>query len=245
MSDLGQESPVLSGALPLGILFGVLGVIAISLLLTWWLSDRRRWQMRSLAMRLGWTFKYAAADRIAAALQGFSTVPPALSDAALCTLTGWLRVGNRRLPAQMGDHACQSQTPRADPRQGKTGSFSYLAVQLPCRGTPELVIRHSGMKDLAPSPLGPPRVSLESEAFNRKFAVRCDDKKFAFDVLHPRMMEFLMAGRAPTIEIRNGWLCITDGPRHWRPAEFAAMAPWAERFLAQWPEYLWENLEYA
>jgi hypothetical protein len=35
-------------------------------------------------------------------------------------------------------------------------------------------------------------IELESEEFNRAFTVRADDRKFATDVLHPRMMEHLL-----------------------------------------------------
>ena len=33
---------------------------------------------------------------------------------------------------------------------------------------------------------------MESEDFNRAFTVRCPNRKFAFDVLHPQMIELLM-----------------------------------------------------
>ena len=39
-------------------------------------------------------------------------------------------------------------------------------------------------------------IELESEDFNRAFTVSCPDRKFASDVLHPRMMEFLLQHRA-------------------------------------------------
>src|SRR5665809_28454 len=35
-------------------------------------------------------------------------------------------------------------------------------------------------------------IELESEDFNRAFTVNCPDRKFASDVLHPRMMELLL-----------------------------------------------------
>ena len=36
-------------------------------------------------------------------------------------------------------------------------------------------------------------IDLESEDFNRAFTVSCPDRKFASDILHPRMMEFLLS----------------------------------------------------
>ena len=38
-------------------------------------------------------------------------------------------------------------------------------------------------------------IDLESEDFNRAFTVSCPDRKFASDVLHPQMMEFLLEHR--------------------------------------------------
>ena len=38
-------------------------------------------------------------------------------------------------------------------------------------------------------------IELESEDFNRAFTVSCPDRKFASDVLHPQMMEFLLQHR--------------------------------------------------
>lgn len=37
------------------------------------------------------------------------------------------------------------------------------------------------------------RVAFESDAFNRAFKVRADDPKFAYDSIHPRTMEWLLA----------------------------------------------------
>jgi hypothetical protein len=38
--------------------------------------------------------------------------------------------------------------------------------------------------------------------------VRCQDKKFAFDICHPQMMEFLLANQDLTIEIRGNALAV-------------------------------------
>jgi hypothetical protein len=225
----------------MALLFGFLALLAVGLLLAWWLTDRRRMEMRALGMRLGWSFKYDAGARIEAALRQFNDLVE-VSPQAASTLTGWLRIGERRLPAIMGDHARSEEAPGAAPREGKQGSFSYLAVRLPSERTPELVVRRERLVDLPGAAQGLERVHLESEGFNRTFVVRCAQKKFAFAVLHPRMMEFLTAEHAPTIEVRGGWMCITDGARRWRPREFIAKVSWAERFLALWPEYLWEEL---
>src|SRR5262249_28185530 len=204
----------------------------------WWISNRRRFQMRSLSMRLGWSFRYDAAARVEAALEQITSLAPNLSTQEMNTLTGWLRVGARRLPSVMGDHSIDQDPRGVGQGQGKRRVFSYLAVQLPVTQTPELLIQKEGLIDIAPQLQGPERVKMESEAFNRKVLVRCDQRKFAFDVIHPRMMEFLMDDRVPAVEIRAGWMRVTNGSHLWRPAEFIEWVSWSERFLAMWPEYL-------
>ena len=47
-------------------------------------------------------------------------------------------------------------------------------------------------------------IDLESEDFNRAFTVSCPDRKFASDVLHPQMMEFLLAAPAGRLAVRAG-----------------------------------------
>ena len=47
-------------------------------------------------------------------------------------------------------------------------------------------------------------IDLESEEFNRSFTVACPDRKFASDVLHPQMMEFLLEHRQVGLQVRAG-----------------------------------------
>jgi hypothetical protein len=103
-------------------------------------------------------------------------------------------------------------------------------------------VRREGVKDRLAAAVVPAQVNLESAEFNRSFFIRASSKKFAFAVLHPRTMDFLMQSRPPMIEIRGGWMCLTNGSRRWKPAEFIARVAWAEKFLALWPEYLFEAL---
>jgi len=52
-------------------------------------------------------------------------------------------------------------------------------------------------------------IEYESEAFNRRFQVTCEDQAFAFKLIDPRMMEWLMSlGVACTLEFRAGTLLV-------------------------------------
>ena len=53
-------------------------------------------------------------------------------------------------------------------------------------------------------------IELESEDFNRAFTVTCPDRKFASDVLHPRMMEYLLQHRDSDFRFEGSWLLSTE-----------------------------------
>lgn len=75
-----------------------------------------------------------------------------------------------------------------------------VAVSLPVR-LPGLRLSPEAMTDQVVAAVGGQDIAFESEAFNRAWRVRADDAKFAHDVLHPRMMERLLAGDAQGLSV--------------------------------------------
>ncbi len=51
-------------------------------------------------------------------------------------------------------------------------------------------------------------ISFESNEFSRRFRVKSRDKKFAYDVCHPRMIDFLLANDDLTVQIRRDELTL-------------------------------------
>ncbi len=49
-------------------------------------------------------------------------------------------------------------------------------------------------------------IELESEDFNRAFTVNCPDRKFASDILHPRMMELLLQHPDSAFRFDQRWI---------------------------------------
>lgn len=79
---------------------------------------------------------------------------------------------------------------------------SFFILQLP-RSFPELRITREGMLSKIAQALGYDDIDFESAEFSRKFCVRSKDKRFAYDVCHPQMMEYLLANADLSIEIEN------------------------------------------
>ena len=73
---------------------------------------------------------------------------------------------------------------------------------------PDTIISHESLESRFAEELGMPHIAFESAEFTRTFLVRSADKKFAFDVCHPRMMEYLLANKDLTVEIRGGYVAV-------------------------------------
>lgn len=50
---------------------------------------------------------------------------------------------------------------------------------------------------------GTNEIYFESEAFNRKYYITCDNKKYAYDIINPRMIPFLQKNPEINIEARD------------------------------------------
>jgi hypothetical protein len=73
---------------------------------------------------------------------------------------------------------------------------------------PELTIAPEGIFSKVAQAFGYDDIDFESHEFSRKFCVRSRDKKFAYDVCHARMIEYLLANNDLSIEIENSALAI-------------------------------------
>jgi uncharacterized protein DUF3137 len=73
---------------------------------------------------------------------------------------------------------------------------------------PDTIISHENLESRFAEEFGLPHIAFESAEFTRTFLVRSADKKFAFDVCHPRMMEYLLANKDLTVEIRGGYVAV-------------------------------------
>jgi Protein of unknown function (DUF3137) len=86
----------------------------------------------------------------------------------------------------------QDSTDSKGNRTTSTYRFAVVALGMPC-ALPALHVRPEGVLSRIGQVIGFEDIELESEDFNRRFRVRCPDKKFAMDVLSPRTMEHLLA----------------------------------------------------
>jgi hypothetical protein len=121
-------------------------------------------------------------------------------------------------------------------RQTHTHYFSGLIVQAPWALKP-LFIRPEGFFDKITEFFGYDDIDFESAEFSRKFYVKSPDKKWAFDVLHQRAMEFLLGQPRFTIEMAGQRILAYRGKTFAIP-DFEAAHRVIDGLLDQLPEYV-------
>lgn len=87
---------------------------------------------------------------------------------------------------------------------------------------------------------GGERVRFESEAFNDRFAVRTASPRFAYDVIHPRTMEFLLAVRPPGFRIEGRVMRFLVSAHDTETLGFCA--DFAHELCSRVPTFVWRNL---
>ncbi len=206
-------------------------------------QKKRREEMAALAAQLGWRFHPTKDRSHDDEYSHFEIFRRGHSRCAFNTLTGELTIDERNYPAKMGDFVYKITTSTGKSTQTRTYRFSYLILHLPFGNVPDLLIRREGMFDKLAGAFGFDDIDFESAEFSKRFHVKSPDKKFAYDVIHPRMMEFLLESETHTVDIELRRCCLSNGRSRWSPQEFHATLRWVADFFDLWPDHLTAKLE--
>jgi hypothetical protein len=201
----------------------------------WHAERQRRKAMAALARSLGMRFDPGNDDGHDDEYRPFEVFHGGNARSARNTLRGHIDMFGGPRKVVLGDFRYSSGRPPT------TFHFSYLIVHPPW-SSPTLLVRPEGLSDKVASAFGCDDIDFESEAFSRKYHVHSNDKRFAYDVLRPRMMDLLLAARPPMFELEGGALCVSDGERLWTPAAFRAQMEFVRRFGELWPRHLVKDL---
>ncbi|MET1007218.1 MAG: hypothetical protein ABWX96_16845 [Propionibacteriaceae bacterium] len=87
---------------------------------------------------------------------------------------------------------------------------------------------------------GGQRVRFEWEQFNDAYAVRTNSPKFAHDVIHPQMMEFLMRAQPPSFGIEGRLLRFSVSSHD--TLLVGRCVDFAHEFLGRVPSFVWRDL---
>lgn len=224
------------------ILFSILAALMVGGIVALAIAGHRQVQQRradlgSLAAELGLTFSAARDTLHDKHYAHFEIFRQGHSRAAYNTLRGDLTLNGVTHPVRCGDFTYQVTSGSGKDRRTTTHNFSYLIAHLPHPDTPNLLIRPENILDKIGGVFSDRDIDFESEEFSRRFFVASPDRRFAYDICHPRMMEYLLATRPPMIDLEHGRLCLTDAARVWKPEQFRWMISFLGGFLGRWPAH--------
>lgn len=121
-----------------------------------------------------------------------------------------------------------------------THSFGIVAVRFPLNMKP-LRIRPEGVFDKIKGALGFRDIQFESDEFNRQFMVSGPDQKFAYDILHPKAMEYLMAMPGRCWQIAGPFILIFRSGKY-SVGEYDSIMREVDGFLDLVPEYVKQDI---
>ena len=221
------------------------------------MSRRRREALSELARRWNLSFhpehlesgsrgsfleRLLTSGAIAGPYQQFARFQRGTGRRAYNTMTGSIDLAGHRCTVWAGDFRYQTQSGSGKNRRTVTHRFSYLLVTLPFAAR-TTTIRPENFLDRIGEFIGIDDIDFESEAFSRAFHVTGHDKRFAYDLCDPLMMEYLMETRPPAFVLKDAdpsgrhWLLMGDSST-WNPEVFDRHLRWVDGFLGRWPRHL-------
>jgi len=230
------------GVLPFILIPLVLVIAGIGMYAAWKAEQKRLAAFRELADELGLEFSESRDPGHDERFARFALFRRGRSRVAYNTLTGSVEVGGHDLRVRMGDFRYKVDRGSGKNRRTETVRLSYLIAWNPLGSCPETIVRREGIMDRMAGLLGFDDIDFESIEFSKAFHVSSDDKRFAYDLIDPRMMEYLMASAPPAFELDGGLVCLSTGKGRWEVSEFRARLDWIGGFLDRWPRHLADSM---
>ena len=199
----------------------------------WYARERRRRALAAWGAANGLTFSPEKVTGLDDRYPDFDCLHTGSNRYAFNTLSGdWH--GRRCLAF---DYHYETRSTDAKGRsQTQDHYFSAAILDSPVPLKP-LFIRPERFLDKVAGFFGFEDINFESAEFSRKFFVKSPDRKWAYDVIHPRTMEFLLA--QPVFTLRFAGPCVAAWRDHrFEPAEFEQAVGVVAGILDRLPEYL-------
>ena len=222
-----------SGALGLVFLLG-LALVVVAAVAGYVAARRRRQAMLDLTAARGWTF----ADEEPLLVDRFGGAPFGLGFGRRATNVVYGKHDSRDFVAF--DYSYKTRSGSGKDRRTHTHRYSVLGLSM-AADLPPLRVDPENVLERIVGRLTDNDIELESEDFNRAFTVSCPDRKFASDVLHPQLMEYLL--QHPYLGWRferDSMLVITRG--HRAPGAIDATLEFMDGVTDRIPEFVWQRV---
>jgi hypothetical protein len=200
----------------------------------WAQAKKRRELFHQVALSHGWTW----VGRDDQWTERFDGTPFGEGDhrRALNVLTGTYR--DRSLVAF--DYSYQTHSTDGQGHQSTTTHrYAVCVLGMPAY-LPTFELTPEGLLGRVGTMLGMQDVELESEDFNRRYRVRCEDPKLAYDLLPARTMEMLLARPALHLRLAGAEALCWERGAH-TPAQLLARLDTLDALLAGAPSFVWSD----
>lgn len=248
MTTTAPITPHLASAMPAFVPFIFLAVIGLMIaigIVGYRQAKQRREQLAALAAETGLNFNPARDRNHDDQYAHFEIFRRGHARAAFNTMEGTLALAGRPTRVKLGDFTYKITRHNGKSSSTTTYHFSYLIAHLPFGPVPDLLIRPENVLDKIGGVFSDRDIDFESEEFSRRFFVAAPDRRFAYAVCHPRMMEYFLGSTPPAVDIEHGRLCLADGSRRWSAEQFRSTIGWLDGFLARWPDHVINDLTHA
>ncbi|MEY2422549.1 MAG: hypothetical protein QOI95_2616 [Acidimicrobiaceae bacterium] len=116
---------------------------------------------------------------------------------------------------------------------------SSCAMALVGSSWPDITVAREGMFEKVLTKIAADDINFESEEFNRLFAVRCRDRRFANALVDAQMLDFLLTTKGElNFELKGRWLLVWTDPI--KPKLMPGLLGVAERFVGHIPPVVWD-----
>lgn len=117
--------------------------------------------------------------------------------------------------------------------------YGIVSAKIPLL-LPRLTIRPEGVFDKIAGAIGFDDIDFESDDFSRRYWVKASDRKAAFDVIHPRMIEYLLEVPARHWQIVGPTIVLARSGAY-STQELDTVAAMINGFVERLPDYLWTD----
>jgi hypothetical protein len=222
-----------------GILIFILfaGLVVTLIIFSVIAARKRREALAALAARLGLDFRQEEDHALAGRFEFLDALAQGSNRYAFNILSGTYR--DHEVLVFDYHYETHSHDSKGH-RQTHHHYFSFFILLLPVH-FPELRIAREGFLSKIAQAFGYDDIDFESAEFSRAFCVRSKDKKFAYDVCHAQMMEYLLANRDLSLEIEGRALALAFGTRL-SAAEIESNLGRLLQIRSRLPEYLFTKV---
>ena len=213
------------------VIVAIVVVIAALVIYQFFASYKRRQELANWALSKGLSFISGKNGNFDSQYLGFDCLQKGHSRYAYNIMSGTL-VSREFL-------GCDYHYATGSGKSRSEHYFSLVIIKSPILLEP-LLIRPETFSDKLAEFVGFSDIDFESAEFSKKFYVKSPDKKWAYDIIHPRMMEFLMSSPEFSIQF-DSLSVIAYRNTRFSPAEFEDAANLVTGIFERIPDYVVQN----